>query len=1044
MFKKRSVRITAIVLAVVLLLSMVASAALNYDLNGDGKTNIWDLQLALNDGASKEDQDAALKEALGAGDELHKNAEGQWEIWTSLGLYNMAKNAQAGDTFVLMQDIDMGGALWTPVESFNGKFIGSEKYTVSNMKITQSVGSNMGFFGSIAEGGNIYRLNLKNVNLIVDADTTSIGLLAGTCAGTVDACTTIGFVTDERTALPADLHVGGLVGTLQPTGVVVVNVENMLQADENSTDVPNISAKLATRFVDLTTDTYERIIGIVGDVGSGSVDAMAILQDVTGVLPDPNAIAWVNNTDGNVFPLNLTDLLAAISSDGNSVITLQSDITNNGVITLPYSCTLDFNGYTVTTSLTSGNGIMVNATGTENKTLTLKNGTMRFHTIGVRVNKGAVVLSNMTMLAVSGAPVGIYDTTDYSSINKIENSTLLSGAYGCIAFNTANADMSATGITITSSKVISAKAGGHVLLVKNSGTTPGTVTVGTNVDFYTYGTKLTNDGNIAGVDPVKMEKTADVTVDGVTYTGLNHWTTDEAVIATAVIAEVTDGTETIEVTNIKDLSDAISSTGNTKIKLVKDIECTSVFTLPYSCTLDLNNFSVTNSTSNAVYISGVGSENKVTYIKNGTLNHGVIGVRVDTGSIDLSNVTINGVGSCGASVAFYDSTSAYRANNKIDGCYFYNPNYRCISWNKADTDFSTTGVLISNTTLIAAKNYVFGQVTDRMSGVNELGENVSMYSNKTVLGNGTFPRYSGLQANLTDETSVTVNGTAITGLKNWSTAKTKDTVNILLLGNSLSTTLPEEIYQIAEADGHEVVVTDLYHGGACGWQHKEWIQNAAPEYEYRVYNDMGFWMHGDIKTVSDAIPYMDWDHVSYQEWFQKNKNDGITPLTDFTFENACALFESYNDWVYDYLKTNIPNAELYCYQHWSWQVGHGHVPDVATQTQMYEMIQQTTEYFAEKYAVTLIPCGDAVQLARVDSSIGDVLCYPDDKVHSYEPTGGQYLIGSVFYEVMFQESCIGNTWRKNSTSYPSEATQLLLQQYAHQAVAAVYGDDYAK
>jgi len=1043
MLKKRSVRLTAIVLAVVLLLSVVASAALNYDLNGDGKTNIWDLQLALNGGASKEDQDAALNEALGGGDELHKNAEGQWEIYTSLGLYNMAKHAKAGDTFVLKQDIDMEGALWTPIEGFNGKLVGNE-YVVSNMKISRSVDGNLAFFGSIAENGYIERLNLSGMNLIADTNTVSIGLVAGTCAGTVDACTAIGFVTDTREILPDGLKVGGLVGTLMPTGQVKTHVENMLHKEgESTSEIPNISAKLAVRVDEANTDVYLSLMKIVGDQGSGAVDSMAALEILNGIMPDPNAIAWVNNGDISVFPLNLSELLAAIDSDGNSVITLQSDIENSSVITLPYSCTLDCNGHTITTNLTSGNGIMVNAAGTDNKTFTLKNGTLRFHTIGARVNKGAVVISNMQMISVSGAPVGIYDTTDYSDVNKIENSTLLSGAYGCIAFNTANADMSATGITITSSKLISAKSGGHVLLVKNSGTKPGTVTLGTNVDLYTYGNSLSADGNIAGEDPVKMEQQATITVDGKTYSGLNHWTTDESLVSTVVIAEVTNGTTTKQVASVKNMLQEVSSTGNTKIKLLKDVTYASSINLPYSCTIDLNGYTLTNSSGDCIVINAVGSENPVTAIKNGTISHKSRGIKVLKGALDLYEVDLIGQTGSAASIAMHDPTGSYRQYNKIENCYIYNPNSLTLYFNEASTDFSNTGILYKNSTMICKNNYLFGMASGATPAVVEFDEHVEMYSNKSKIC-GSKLYFSGKMAGLTENAKVTVLDSELT-LNNWSTDKQTETVNILLLGNSLSTTLPEEIYEIAKSKGIAVTVTDLYHAGACGWQHKEWIMNDSPEYEYRVYNDMGFWQHGDIKTVDGAIAYMDWDHVCYQEWFQKNKGDvSYGVLKDFTMEEALKLFEGYNDWIYDYLKTNIPNAEFYCFQHWSWQVGHGHVPDVATQTKMFEMIQDTTEYFSEKYDVTLIPVGLAFQYARQDSLIGDTLCKPEDMVHDNGPTGGQFLNGCVFFEVMFQKSCIGNTWRGTGNAPTSEAVHQALEQHAHDAVAYYYGEDFAK
>ena len=60
MKKTRWMRGIALVLALVLLVGVVG--ALTYDLNGDGKTNVWDLQLIVNK-SETDAYEAALKEA---------------------------------------------------------------------------------------------------------------------------------------------------------------------------------------------------------------------------------------------------------------------------------------------------------------------------------------------------------------------------------------------------------------------------------------------------------------------------------------------------------------------------------------------------------------------------------------------------------------------------------------------------------------------------------------------------------------------------------------------------------------------------------------------------------------------------------------------------------------------------------------------------------------------------------------------------------------------------------------------------------------------
>ena len=143
------------------------------------------------------------------------------------------------------------------------------------------------------------------------------------------------------------------------------------------------------------------------------------------------------------------------------------------------------------------------------------------------------------------------------------------------------------------------------------------------------------------------------------------------------------------------------------------------------------------------------------------------------------------------------------------------------------------------------------------------------------------------------------------------------------------------------------------------------------------------------------------------------------------------------------MKEHFPDAKLFYFEHWAWQVGHSTIPDAETQKEFQAIINETSHYLADKHDLTLIPVGEAFELARADERIGDVLCKPDDLLHDNGPTGGQYLSGCTFFEVMFQQSCIGDNWRGNNAPKDDE-THEILQQHAHNAVAAIYGEDFAQ
>jgi len=1029
MKKFKWTKLLALCLAVVLIATAAADTFV-YDQNGDDKINVWDLQMAVNEGVGATDQAALLDKILGGGDELHKNENNQWEIWSSVGLYNMAKHAQAGDTFVLMQDIDMNGAPWTPIENFNGTFKGSENYSVSNMKITKSVNGNQGFFASIAEGGTVYRLNLKDVNLIADSNASYIGLLAGSCAGTVDACTTVGYVTDSRTSLSQNVYVGGLVGKLDDTGEILTDVENMLY-ESPTESIPNVSSQLATNFAALSSDTYCRTVAIVGDKGNGSVDNMARLQNLIGV-PDPNAIAWVKNGDVTEYPLNEEEMLDLINEDGNSVVTLQSDLYVDYSLDVKYSSTWDLNGHTIEGNPTVGYGLNILAAGTENQLTTVMNGTIDTYSICVRAVGGGVAVKDAKLYSNVSACVGIYDPTTAGSVeNLIQDSELYCANWGVLSFNEKNTDFSAVTVTFQRSKLVSYKSGGTALFVMQGGCTTGTVSLGYDVDLYTYSSAISEVVGVDGETPVVMASES-VDIKGKTYTGMNYWTTDEAVISNEVIAEVTNGDQTIQVGSTRALADSVASDGNTKIKLLMDITNSAAMNLPYSCEVDLNGYSITNSVGNSIRFLAKGSEKSVAKVTNGTINHVDVGVCVDDGSVDISGVTFNGLAGCDASVAFYSTSSAYRSGNKIDSCYFYNPDNACVTFAKASSNFKNTGVTITNSTLISSNSYVFDKGSSTTSGVVTLGDNVKMYGKNAYLAPADY-RYAGKLAGLTKNATVTANGTELT-LNCWDTAKQTKTTNVLLIGNSLSMTIPTQLYNVANHEGVELFVGDLYHAGCRGYQHWEWYNNKSKEYDFRIHNDMGAWIHGDIKTSNEAMEYMNWQHISYQEYI-------TLAYTGGTLEEALNLQESYVNNMFDMLKTNHPDAQLYFYQHWGFQVNHSQVPDIATQEKHAQLVIDFSEHVSQENGVTLIPVGEAWELARDNPDIGDTLCKADN-LHASEESGGLYLNGCVFFEVMFQNSCIGNTWR--SSNGPSDAIHLALQQHAHDAVAAFYGEDYAK
>jgi len=108
----------------------------------------------------------------------------------------------SADGFELTQDIDLGGAKWTPI-AFSGNLDG-QGYKICNLVLSDNV-DNLGFFGTLS--GTVRNVSFTNVTLDVKSDKGKIGVIAGANKGIIDSCTVSGTVSTV-----AAVHVGGLVG----------------------------------------------------------------------------------------------------------------------------------------------------------------------------------------------------------------------------------------------------------------------------------------------------------------------------------------------------------------------------------------------------------------------------------------------------------------------------------------------------------------------------------------------------------------------------------------------------------------------------------------------------------------------------------------------------------------------------------------------------------------------------------------------------------------------------------------------------------------
>ncbi len=107
-----------------------------------------------------------------------------------------------GGAYQLTADIDLGGAIWSPI-GFEG-YLDGAGHKISNFTLSENA-DNLGFFGVLK--GEVYNLNFENVTLSAMSNKSCIGIVAGTNEGTIGNVTVSGTVNAKYAT-----RVGGIAG----------------------------------------------------------------------------------------------------------------------------------------------------------------------------------------------------------------------------------------------------------------------------------------------------------------------------------------------------------------------------------------------------------------------------------------------------------------------------------------------------------------------------------------------------------------------------------------------------------------------------------------------------------------------------------------------------------------------------------------------------------------------------------------------------------------------------------------------------------------
>ncbi|WP_197456724.1 DUF4886 domain-containing protein [Cephaloticoccus primus] len=243
-------------------------------------------------------------------------------------------------------------------------------------------------------------------------------------------------------------------------------------------------------------------------------------------------------------------------------------------------------------------------------------------------------------------------------------------------------------------------------------------------------------------------------------------------------------------------------------------------------------------------------------------------------------------------------------------------------------------------------------------------------------------------------------------------------LKVLAIGNSFSEDAVEQyLFELAAAAGREIIIGNLYIGGAPIHFHVDNIKENKHPYSYRKIESMYVKTVTQNVTLAQGIADEDWDYISVQ---QVSPDSG---RYDVIMKHLPQLLA--------YIREQAPNAKIVYHQTWAYQHDstHGGFANYdRSQEKMYNAIIETTRKISElKDIHFIIPCGTAVQNART-SSLGDTLT--KDGYH-LEMTYGRFIAACTWYEKL-----LGLDVRKNPYK-PDSITELqssIAKEAAYKAV----------
>ena len=237
----------------------------------------------------------------------------------------------------------------------------------------------------------------------------------------------------------------------------------------------------------------------------------------------------------------------------------------------------------------------------------------------------------------------------------------------------------------------------------------------------------------------------------------------------------------------------------------------------------------------------------------------------------------------------------------------------------------------------------------------------------------------------------------VSWLASASGASRPDTLHLLCIANSFAVDAVEQnLHEIALADGHILIIGNMYIGGNYLEKHWRLASSDSAAYSYRKIGADGVLVKRPDTSLDYSLHDEKWDFVIFQQ------SSGLSGKS-----------ESYEPWLtrlLAYARARTPKrCKMMITQTWAYAQGatnHNFPEYGCSQERMYEALTRAYSAAAKRHRLGLIPCGTAVQNSRHTFNRENVT---RDGYHMHW-WFGRYLVACTYYEALCGTSVVGNSY----------------------------------